>query len=124
MQERLLSPSAVPLMPTTLPSTVCSPRRLTGRPAQRPSIRGRDAARSEPFTTEGAPSYGVHSEYEEALLDRRDGLAQWTEIARLVIKRRDNLIPRGIAERRCPGSTNVDDVEDPTPFLDPNKPAR
>ncbi len=70
----------------------------------------------------------AEAEYEEALLDLRDWYVEWAEIARLVVKRRDHLISLGLAERRSPTPTDVDDgddpddVEDPTPFIDPNKP--
>ncbi len=58
--------------------------------------------------------------YEQSLLALREWYEEWAEIARLTIKRRDYLIRLGLAERRSPGVSDDLDVEDPTPFLDPN----
>lgn len=65
----------------------------------------------------------AEAEYEEALLDLRDWYVEWAGIARLVVKRRDYLILLGLAERRASGGGEDLDIVDPTPFLDPNKPA-
>jgi len=61
-------------------------------------------------------------EYEQALLQLRDWYTEWSEITRLIVKRRDHLIRLGLAERRTAGGTDELDVVDPTPFLDPNSP--
>ncbi len=61
-------------------------------------------------------------EYEQALLQLRDWYTEWSEITRLVVKRRDHLIRLGLAERRRAGGTDELDVVDPTPFIDPNSP--
>jgi hypothetical protein len=75
--------------------------------------------------------------YLQALIELRHWYLEWSEVARLVITRRDHLILLGLASRRTTGATDVegdtdvveptdeediDDVEDPTPFIDPNKP--
>jgi hypothetical protein len=59
-------------------------------------------------------------EYVETLLALRDWYTEWSEIARLTIKRRDYLIRMGLAERRTgSGAGAGPGVDDPTPFLDP-----
>jgi hypothetical protein len=42
--------------------------------------------------------------FEAALVELRAWYDEWSEIARLIIKRRDLLIRLGLAERRSPGS--------------------
>ncbi|MBN8612709.1 MAG: hypothetical protein J0L92_19090 [Deltaproteobacteria bacterium] len=63
--------------------------------------------------------------YVQALLALREWYDEWSEIARLTIKRRDYLITLGLAERRGSGGGGGGglDIIDPTPFLDPNKPS-
>lgn len=61
--------------------------------------------------------------YEQALLALREWYDEWSEIARLTVKRRDYLIRLGLAERRSSAAASDDlDIEDPTPFIDPNEP--
>ncbi|MBN8609606.1 MAG: hypothetical protein J0L92_03425 [Deltaproteobacteria bacterium] len=59
--------------------------------------------------------------YEQALLALREWYDEWSEIARLTIKRRDYLIRLGLAERRSSGGEDDLDIVDPTPFLDPTE---
>lgn len=72
----------------------------------------------------GTPVADVESDdaaYEQALLALREWFEEWSEIARLTIKRRDHLIRLGLAERRSPAGDA--DVVDPSPFIqDPPKP--
>jgi hypothetical protein len=59
--------------------------------------------------------------FVQALLELREWHDEWSEIARLALKRRDHQIRVGIAERRTSGGA-TDAVADPTPFLkDPEK---
>jgi len=71
--------------------------------------------------------------FEQALLSLREWYVEWSEIARIVVRRRDHLIALGLASRRSGGGTTdemdvVDDtpfINDPSPFLtdpaDPDK---
>jgi hypothetical protein len=59
--------------------------------------------------------------YERALLELRDWYYEWSELARQTVTRREHLIRLGLAERRVGGGDDLD-IEDPTPFLDPNDP--
>ncbi len=61
---------------------------------------------------------------ERALLELRDWYYEWSELARQLVTRREHLIRLGLAERRSSGGgTDEDiDIEDPTPFIDPNDP--
>ena len=61
------------------------------------------------------PAFRDTPEYVELLLDLRDWYLEWSEVARITIKRRDYLIRMGLAERR---ST---DPVDPAPFVDPTE---
>jgi hypothetical protein len=88
--------------------------------AERKRLQGlvntaKKAANAAPVSFRDSP------EYVETLLELRDWYTEWSEIARLVIKRRDYLIRMGLAERRSSGGDDLD-VVDPTPFIDPNKP--
>lgn len=67
------------------------------------------------------PDFRDSPEYVETLLALRDWYTEWSEIARLTIKRRDYLIRMGLAERRNGGGDGGagPDVDDPTPFVDP-----
>jgi hypothetical protein len=59
--------------------------------------------------------------FVQALLELREWHDEWSEIARIVLTRRDHQIRVGIAERRTSGAA-TDAVADPTPFLkDPEK---
>jgi hypothetical protein len=58
---------------------------------------------------------------ERALLELRDWYYEWSELARQTVTRREHLIRLGLAERRVGGGDDLD-IEDPTPFLDPNAP--
>ncbi len=76
-----------------------------------------------------APAFRDSPEYVELLLDLRDWYLEWSEIARITIKRRDYLIRLGLAERRSSDPVDpapfVDPTEDPTEEpSDPNKPSR
>jgi hypothetical protein len=59
---------------------------------------------------------------ERALLELRDWYYEWSELARHLVTRREHLIRLGLAERRAAGPNDDLDIEDPTPFLDPNDP--
>lgn len=60
-------------------------------------------------------------EYEQSLLELREWFEEWSEIARLNVRRRDHLIRLGLAERRS--SNSSDEVADPAPFVtDPARP--
>ncbi len=68
----------------------------------------------------------TEEKYEQALLELREWFDEWSEIAKVVVRRRDHLIRLGLAERRTSGGdtdTDIDVVEDPTPFIDPTKDA-
>lgn len=68
----------------------------------------------------GAPDEaGTDDAYVQALLELRDWYDEWSEIARVVVRRRDHLIRLGLAERRT--DPNASDVVDPVPFVDPTE---
>jgi hypothetical protein len=56
--------------------------------------------------------------FEQSLLSLREWYVEWSEIARIAIRRRDHLIALGLASRRSGGGTTDEmDVVDPTPFV-------
>lgn len=58
------------------------------------------------------------TQYEQTLLEMREWLDEWGEIARLNVKRRDHLIRLGLAERRT--NTTPDEADPaPSPFIAP-----
>lgn len=60
--------------------------------------------------------------YLQGLLALREWYEEWSEIARLVVTRRDHLIRLGLATRRTtdasPAADDADVIVDPTPFID------
>lgn len=61
---------------------------------------------------------GDDAAYEQTLLEGREWFDEWSEIARLCVKRRDHLIRLGLAERRT--NTTPDEAEPaPSPFIAP-----